>query len=201
MSVKDKKALEIMQRTKADVGNRYQLSLPWRYDPRLFPNNLPLATSRLLPLKRRLEHDHNFYEHYTKTVQDYIDKGFARYLSEDELMQQGWYIPHQGVTNVNKPGKVHVVFDCSAKFNGVSLNDALLHGPDMTNNLVGVLTRFRQERICIISDIEAMFHQVLVTKDNQNYLRFLWWKNGDLTKEPSHVCQPHDIARAYQYMH
>ena len=34
-----------------------------------------------------------------------------------------------------------------------------------------------------LSDIEAMFHQVKVTKDCQDFLRFLWWPNGDTSKE------------------
>lgn len=28
-----------------------------------------------------------------------------------------------------------------------------------------------------------MFHQVQVAKEDANFLRFLWWPNGDLSKE------------------
>ena len=48
------------------------------------------------------------------------------------------------------------------KYDGVSLNSNLLPGPDLTNSLVGVLLRFRQSKIGMMSDIEAMFHQVNV---------------------------------------
>ena len=40
------------------------------------------------------------------------------------------------------------------------------------------------ESIAFMADIEAMFHQVRVPKIDQNALRFLWWKNGDLMTEP-----------------
>ena len=80
--------------------------------------------------------------------------------------------------NPNKPGKTRVVFDCSAKYKGVSLNDNLLNGPDMVNSLIGVLTRFRQEQVAIMADVEAMFHQVMVADEDCNYLRFLWWDKG-----------------------
>ena len=83
-----------------------------------------------------------------------------------------------------KPDKVCVVFDCSAKYRGTSLNDQLLQGPDLTNTLVGVLTRFSEEQVAFMSDIEVMFYQVRVTPRDCNYLRFLWWPKGDLDKEP-----------------
>ena len=48
------------------------------------------------------------------------------------------YIPHHGIYHPKK-NKIRVVFDCSARFKGTSLNDHLLSGPDLTNNLMGVL--------------------------------------------------------------
>jgi len=77
-----------------------------------------------------------------------------------------------------------VVFNCSAKFQGVSLNDNLLQGPDLTNSLIGVLTRFRQKPVAFMGDIDSMFQQVRVTEDHRNYLRFLWWTNGDMSRDP-----------------
>ena len=59
------------------------------------------------------------------------------------------------------------------------LNDSLLQGPDLVNSLVGVLIRFRQHPVAIISDIEAMFHQVVVKETDRGALRFLWFRNGD----------------------
>ena len=98
--------------------------------------------------------------------------------------EMAWYIPHHGVYHPLKPDKLRVVFDCSAKFCGVSLNDTLLTGPDLINSLVGVLCRFRKEEVAVTCDIEKMFHQFRVPSNDRNYLRFLWWENGDLEKEP-----------------
>ena len=64
------------------------------------------------------------------------------------------------------------------------MNDQLMHGPDLTNNLFGVLNRFRQEAIALVSDIEGMFHQVKVDPKDFDALRFLWWQDGDLTQQP-----------------
>ena len=77
------------------------------------------------------------------------------------------------------PGKVRVVFDCSAEFAGRSLNKQIITGPDLTNQVVGVLTRFREEHITYMANIEAMFHQVRVPENQRSLLRFLWWEYGN----------------------
>ena len=64
------------------------------------------------------------------------------------------------------------------------MNDQLLQGPDLTNSLVGVLTRFREERVAFMSDVESMFYQVLVRPSDCDALRFLWWPNGNLDQPP-----------------
>ena len=82
-----------------------------------------------------------------------------------------------------KPGKIKVVFDCSALYHGFSLNQQLLQGPDHTNNLTGVLCRFGMERITFMCDIKAMFHQVKVDSSHRDYLRFLWWEEMRTLRE------------------
>ena len=91
-------------------------------------------------------------------------------------------------TLLHKPDKVRIVFDCAAKYNGLSLNDALMKGPHLMNNLTGVLTRFREKEIALVADVEAMFHQVRVDPMHTNALRFLWWENGNVNQEPI-ICQ------------
>ena len=77
-----------------------------------------------------------------------------------------------------------MVFDCTARYKGTSLNDQPLSGPDLTNSLLGVLLRFRQEPVSLSSDIKAMFHPVLVDPNDVDPLRFLWWPGDDLSKKP-----------------
>ena len=52
----------------------------------------------------------------------------------------------------------------------------------MTNDLTGVLLRFRQEPIAVTCDIEGMFHQVRVNPEHRDLLRFLWWEDNDPSK-------------------
>ena len=74
----------------------------------------------------------------------------------------------------SKPGRIRMVFDSSAKFKEVSLNKNLMSGPDLTNQIVGVLTRFCEEPVVIMGDIESMFHQEMVPREDRSLLRFLF---------------------------
>ena len=49
------------------------------------------------------------------------------------------------------------------------------------NSLVGVLCRFRQEPVAFACNVERMFHQVHINEEHRD---FLWWGQGDTTKEP-----------------
>ena len=51
-----------------------------------------------------------------------------------------------------KPGKIRLGFDCSAEYLGYALNKQLIPGPDLTNQMVGVLIRFRQEQVALMRD-------------------------------------------------
>ena len=55
-------------------------------------------------------------------------------------------------------------------------------GPDLTNQIVGVLLRFREEQIAVTGDIEAMYHQVKVSENQRCFLQFFWWKDSDSSK-------------------
>lgn len=67
------------------------------------------------------------------------------------------------------------MFDAAARFKGTSLNDQLLQGPCLTNDLTGVLIRFHEEEVAFSTDIEGMFYQTNVTPSDTDALRFLWW--------------------------
>lgn len=170
---------------KQKDNGHYELPLPFKCNghPSL-PNNKRLAVARLQHLKKRLKSNKQYSDHYKAFMEEIINNGDAELAPEILEGETVWYIPHHGVYNPQKPDKLRVVFDCSAKFCGKSLNDTLLTGPDLINSLVGVLCRFRKELVAVTCDIERMFHQFLVPPDERNFLRFLWWEGGDLEKEP-----------------
>ena len=171
---------------KLEEGH-FQPALPWRRQPPDLPNDKSMVEQRLQLLKKRLLKDEELYEKYRKTMQEYIDQGHAEKVPVEELEVKDRplrYLPHHAVTHPLTPGKVRVVFDYAAKFEGVSLNEELMQGPDLANSVVGVLIRFRQEPVAVVADIEGMFHKVGVDPNNCDGPRFLWWPNGNLQAEP-----------------
>ena len=145
-----------------------------------------MVERRAALLKKRLLKDKDLFSKYNATMNEYIQEGHAERVPTNEL-QPGdrpvWYLPHHPVTHPLKPEKVRVVFDCAAQFAHMSLKRQLLQGPDLTNNIVGVLTRFCQEFVGLVANIQSMFHQVRVEPRDCNALRFLWWPGGDLSAE------------------
>ena len=186
-SIEDKRFIAEVESSIKFTGDCYQISLPFKRDT-IFPNNQEQAKQRLESLRKKLVRQPQFCSDYTEFMNNIISKGYSEIVPEEDIQRQDgkvWYIPHHGVYHPNKPNKIRVVFDCSAKSHGISLNEALLSGPDLTNNLVGVLLRFRQEPIALMADIESMFYQVKVPADERDMLRFLWWPDGNLEKEPA----------------
>ena len=54
----------------------------------------------------------------------------------------------------------------------------------MTNTLNGVLCRFCKEPVAFMCDVEQMFHQFRVNTEDRNYLRLLWWQDGNYGNDP-----------------
>ena len=161
------------------------MPLPFRGKPPDLPNNKLVALRRLINLTRKFKTDERYRKLYKEFIDNLVKQGHAEEVPETEWTLEDkseWYIPHHGVFHPRKPEKLRVVFDCSATFKEHSLNAHLLQGPDLTNKLVGVLCRFRQGKIAFTCDIEQMYHQFFVHKELRNYLRFLWWKNEQMTE-------------------
>ena len=178
-SKEDELILESLERTTCKVDGRYQVGLIWRDSNSDLPDNRAVAEKRLHLLEKRLESesDPELNAKYRQTIDDDLQKGYIKELSERESSEpttRAWYLPHHPVLHPHKPGKVRRVSEAAAKYQGTSLNDHLSSGPDLLNSLVGKLMRFRRELIAMSADIEAMFNQVAVPEEDQSVLRFVW---------------------------
>ena len=189
----DENVLSTWNESLEITDQRYTMPIPFKRNPPNLPNNKQVAEKRLQSLQKRLNKDANLKERYTEELNKLLEKGYAEEVPQDDKRDDGkvWYLPHHPVFNPKKPEKCRVVFDCAAKYGGASLNDHINQGPDLTNKLVGVLLRFRQGKIGFTADIEAMFHQVLVSPDDRDVLRFLWMDASDASKLKTYRMKAH----------
>lgn len=185
MSQEDLQFMKKVTNSVFNINGHYYINLPVKNDAVALPNNKSLAEQRTLNLRKRFLKNPEFHEEYKAFINDMLKKDYATEVPDHQCDKNDgrvWYIPHHGVYHPVKH-KLRVVFDCAAPFQGVSINDILLQGPDLTNTLVGVLTRFRQDQVAVTADVEAMYHQVRVPEEDTDLLRFLWWPEGDITKD------------------
>nr|XP_039261216.1 uncharacterized protein LOC120337486 [Styela clava] len=139
------------------TDGHYEIDLPFKNPNVILPKNKSHAEQRLEYLRRRFLKEPDFYNEYKSFVKYMIDNGYAEKVNNSgECDGKTWYLSHHGVRHPEKKS-LCVVFDCSAKFSGLCLNDVLLQGPDLANNLVGVLARFRKQSVAIQETSEQCF--------------------------------------------
>ena len=124
-------------------------------------SNLFMVQKRYQSLVRKLNTNEVLKEKYTDEMEKMI-RLYAEPVPSDEICDgREYYLPHHSVVHSTK-GKTRVVFDCVAKSGGVCLNDLVLPGPNLMNRLDDVLLRFREGRLAVTGDIEAMYHMTYV---------------------------------------
>ena len=113
---------------------------------------------------------------YEKVIQDYQDKGYIRKVSPEQLENgKQWFLPHFPIVKKDRTTtKTRLVFDASAQFQGISLNNNIHVGPKLQRDLPTVLARFRRKPIGIMCDIAEMYLQIELDSADKPYHRFLW---------------------------
>ena len=128
--------------------------------------------------ERRLKRSPEEAKVYQKQIEDMIKRVAARKLTQREMDEYNgpkFYISHHEVLKPeNESTPCRIVFNSSANFRGHILNEYYAKGPDMLNNLLGVLLRFRERAVAMVGDIGKMFHAIDIPLVDQMTHRFLW---------------------------
>ena len=181
----DEEALRQFQETVQFHDGRYHVTWPWKSKEPDLPNNYGLAYGRLRSTMNRLHQDENLLVEYNNIIQKQAEKGIIEKAPEkpDGLV---YYVPHHPIITPSKiTTKVRIVYDASSKARKdvPSLNDCLLRGPVILDDLCGLLMRFRVHKVALVSDIEKAFLQVRLQMSERDVGRFLWVL--DTTKPPT----------------
>lgn len=159
---------------------RYCVSLPWvqKFPPDI-PSNRHISEKRLFATTRKLRKLEKFDE-YNEVFNEWLSEGVIEIIPESEKTSGGHYLPHHPVIKESSSTtKIRPVFDASCKTDSSpSLNDCLIKGPNLVEEIPAILLRFREKAIGVTSDIKRAFLQIGIRQDDQNFLKFLWWVNG-----------------------
>ena len=176
-SKEDQEFLRIVaSEIRINEENKIEIPLPFKPKPEL-PQNRLAVYRRASNTLSRISKDPETADQCKKIVQGYLERGHVKQLSAEEGKTARTFIPVFTVKNERK-GKLRIVFDSSAKFKGVSLNDCLYQGPDQVNRLTGVLMRFRHNAVAFSADIETMFHCFAVPESQQKSQCFFWYEDN-----------------------
>ena len=130
-----------------------------------------------------------FLKHYIKSFKEGFEWDYFVKVPQEDLAKTDdhYYMPTLPVKQPHKEDhlcRLTLMANHKSK-NGKSLNDCLHVGQDLLANLVLMVIKFRAARFCFSVDIKRMFHQLALTKDSQEFLRFfaLVEKDGQIKLE------------------
>jgi len=69
-----------------------------------------------------------------------------------------------------------------AAVNYLATIPVLMIGPSLVNSLCSILLRFRVHKFALSTDIEKAFLHVKLGPKDQNFTRFLWLSNPEVSK-------------------
>lgn len=159
---------------------RYVVKLPFNKETPTCTegNTKDIARKRLLQLERRFKKTPKLKEEFTNIIEEYLQlRHMEEVPNEEKDKEKCVYLPYHAVFREDKEStKIRLVFDASCKgSNNVSLNDELLIGPPLQEDLRNLIMRWRTKKICYISDIKKMYREILVYPlDADTYQRILW---------------------------
>lgn len=180
---------EYFKRTvKRELNGRYVVRLPFKdiETNGIFGRSRDLAIRRLIHLEKRFERDPKLKIEYAKTVNEYLTLGHMIPSTSDEnqnsihglasTLYKCNYMPHHAVIKESSTTtRLRVVFDASQKTsNGKSLNESLLTGPTIQEDLMALVLRWRKHKIVFTADIQKMYRQIQVSDEDTNYQRIVW---------------------------
>lgn len=186
----DSIALDKFNETLRYESGRYTVTWPWKNGKPDLPENRALAVGRLKSLLRRMKDNPDLIQKYDDIIRDQLKQGIIEKVRNETKDTTKHYIPHHAVINPNKATtKVRIVYDASAKTKSEnkSLNECLYRGPVLLQNLIGILFRFRMQKIAMVSDIEKAFLQIGLQEDAKDVTRFLWLKDKSVLDTENNI--------------
>ena len=141
MNPEERSALQQVETSLKYADGRYQVAITWKENVPDLPDNYGMAFRRLCNTEKSLLKNPEIAAAYSENISQYLEKGYIRRIEPTkEKPARRWYLPHFPVVRPDRATtKTRIVFDASAKFEGISLNDVTYQGPKLQRDLNDVL--------------------------------------------------------------
>ncbi|XP_063543203.1 uncharacterized protein LOC134751690 [Cydia strobilella] len=157
---------------------RYVVHLPFKDDhEKNLGDSRHIALQRLMHMEKRFANKPKFQKDYADFIDQYQKLNHLEDVDpQHKPTHKVYHLPHHAVIRESSSTtKLRVVFDGTAQpSNGSSLNDELLIGPSLLQDLRDLIVRWRTHKICLLADVKQMYRQILVAKEDVDYQRILW---------------------------
>ncbi|KAL9964667.1 hypothetical protein ACROYT_G028342 [Oculina patagonica] len=145
MSTEERAELKLIEDSCQLQENKWIMKYPWKRDPSCLPDNYVQVLKKIESTERRLMKQPDHANSYNMQIKEMEQMKFSRKLTEQEKRE--WkgpvhYVAHHAVVRPEKKTTpIRIVFNRSASFEGHTFNDYWYKGPDLLNNLFGVVSR------------------------------------------------------------
>ncbi|XP_073820359.1 uncharacterized protein [Musca autumnalis] len=163
----------IIENNRFDSYGRVQVRLPFKKLRNYLGNSLQIARRRFLSLERRLERDSTLKLMHEELMQEYVSLGhmspYTQSLDNSLFVAVAVLNPHSSST------KLRVVFDAFAHTSSNhSLNDKLMVGPTVQQDLITTLFSFRWIKYALTAKISKMYRQFRIEEPGRRFQIVLW---------------------------
>lgn len=172
---------QFVESYKRNADGRFVVKLPFKYNFGELGNSSNIALKRFYNMEHKLNKNEAVKRQYQEFMTEYFNLGHMELVPQRELNRTSnvIYLPHHPVFKESSlTSKIRVVFDTSVKSTtGVSLNDTLMVGPTIQDDLLAILLRFRTFKYALAADITKMYRQILLDPADANFQRIFWRNN------------------------
>ncbi|XP_023726930.1 uncharacterized protein LOC111875099 [Cryptotermes secundus] len=158
-----------------DDAGRFRVRLPLWQDGEL-GDSLATASQNFGYMERRLLRNPDLKNEYVKFMDEYLRLGHMELIDPTDQHRSCYYMPHHAVVkNTSSTTKVRVVFNTLAKTtSSLSLNDLMMVGPTIQQDMFSIVLRFHTHRYALTADVEKMYRQIQVHEDDGDLQRIVW---------------------------
>lgn len=175
--------LHFINNVQRTADGRYQVAIPFKGNVApTFGESFQGALRRFQSVERRLATSQQLQQQYTACIEEYIQLGHMTEIDQQSVpVNKHYFLPHHAVfKESSSTTKLRVVFDASFKTsNGVSLNNLMMTGPALQQNICDIILRWRLYRYTFTADIEKMYRQIWIAQNDRNYQLMLWRKRSE----------------------